>query len=618
MEAVDALSLDEALLLARELPHLRDLTQGELSGVDRDVARRLSLGVLNVAQGHPKLLELADGQAADPARLRALVEAGNQAWREAGGLPDGFFATGESRAAGEDYLGVLGAWTDAVADGLAPGPRTLFSFLCCLEEGDRIQPVLKDNWADLWTRLGLDGEPPGLEEPLAALASRGLVAARAETEESHEWYGIHPGVAAAGRARAGQAFRDVVDTELGTYWRAVARYALDREGEDRTTGLVVRAGLAAAPYLMRREEWSTAVSLLERAFHRDPSRATAAAVLAALHVIAATGQDLVAAGVLARVLELIDPTAAEGHTRAILEVAVARGDYRSASVAAGRMIEIYHHSGRLAEALALTEQKLGYTRQAGLGPWTQLSDEVQRLQVLNEMGRADQVLAEVHRLRAHMRALPAGSDQHEAYYPWNVREALLDTGREAALRLGRWDDVLDLNAAVAASQRDRGAPASEIARTRFNDYGPLISLGRIDDVLALLLECRRTFEKAHDMALLGVARRRRRRRAGGPGSGGDGRGAAVDGPGWGAEAHPRRRARSWPGRPGRGSYGQGCGRERAGAHRRRVTERGRGRELRLVRHKERVRAEPADGPVAGRRGDGAVSGGLRGRRRIRR
>ena len=94
VEAVDALSLDEALLLARELPHLRALIRGELAGVEPEVARRLALGVLNVAQGHPKLLELADGQAADPARLSALVEAGDHAWREAGGLPEGFFADG--------------------------------------------------------------------------------------------------------------------------------------------------------------------------------------------------------------------------------------------------------------------------------------------------------------------------------------------------------------------------------------------------------------------------------------------------------------------------------------------------------------------------------------------
>ena len=35
--------------------------------------------------------------------------------------------------------------------------------------------------------------------------------------------------------------------------------------------------------------------------------------------------------------------------------------------------------------------------------------------------------------------------------------------------------------------RDRRAPAAAIARARFNDYGPLLRLGRTDEALALLL-----------------------------------------------------------------------------------------------------------------------------------
>ena len=101
---MDALSLDEALLLARELPRLRALIQGELDGIDSEVARGLALAVLNIAQGHPKLLELADGQAANPVQLDALVQAGDQAWQQAGGLPDGFFASGESQATMQNYL----------------------------------------------------------------------------------------------------------------------------------------------------------------------------------------------------------------------------------------------------------------------------------------------------------------------------------------------------------------------------------------------------------------------------------------------------------------------------------------------------------------------------------
>jgi hypothetical protein len=54
--------------------------------------------VLAAAQGHPQLLELADGQAADIDRLTALPAAADRAWIARGGLPEGFFTSGESAA----------------------------------------------------------------------------------------------------------------------------------------------------------------------------------------------------------------------------------------------------------------------------------------------------------------------------------------------------------------------------------------------------------------------------------------------------------------------------------------------------------------------------------------
>jgi hypothetical protein len=226
-------------------------------------------------------------------------------------------------------------------------------------------------------------------------------------------------------------------------------------------------------------------------------------VLPGLQAIATADQVPGAAGLLARVLRLIDPAAAERQMRAALDSAIARGDYQIASTAAGELIDMCRGSGRLGEALTLTNQAISYTRQAELGPWTQLRDEVWRLQVLNEMGRAGEVLAEVQRLRAHMQTLPAERGPNETATPWNVRESLLDAGRSAARLLGRWTDALELNAAVTASRRDRGAPAGEIAQGRFNDYGPFLGLGRIGEALALLLECRQVFETAHDIEMLG-------------------------------------------------------------------------------------------------------------------
>ena len=500
VQTVDALSLDEALLLARELPHLRALIEGRLPGLDAAEARRLAVGVLNTAQGHPKLLELANGQAANPTSLAVLVKAGDQAWQQAGGLPEGFFTTGEPSAAGQDYLHVLAAWTNTITDVLAPGERDLFWFLCCLEESDRVRPVADGNWADLWARLNRPGTPPDLDQGLAALAAHGLAASHPETDGDFESYGIHPGVAAAARSHAGPGFQQPVDTELAAYWGGLARYALEHESEEQTSSLLVTAGLSAAPYLLRLSEWATAAALLEMVTLRDTSLATSSAILPSLNTIAAgvagTDDEPLVAALMARVLRAVDPAAAERQMRAVLDAALSRGDYAAASAAASEVLNHLVTAGRLAEALTLAEEVASYTRQAGSGPWTQLGDQVQRLQILAAMGQSQQVLDEVHRLRAHMDTLPTDSKRLEAVEQWNVRETLLDTGHTAALQLSRWQDALDLNAEIAESQMARGAPTDRIARTLFNDSGPLLRLGRLDDALALLLNCRQAFQDA--------------------------------------------------------------------------------------------------------------------------
>jgi hypothetical protein len=115
------------------------------------------------------------------------------------------------------------------------------------------------------------------------------------------------------------------------------------------------------------------------------------------------------------------------------------------------------------------------------------------------MGQPDQALAEVRRLRVCMDALTATQDSRDPVPPWHAREGLLETGRDAARLLGRHGDALKMNAAVVASRRDRQAPVASIAQARFNDYGPLLRLGRTGEALELLLECRQVFQDAGDI-----------------------------------------------------------------------------------------------------------------------
>jgi tetratricopeptide (TPR) repeat protein len=507
VEPVAALPQDETLLLTRELPHLRALGHGTVPGIDRATSRLLARRVYEVAQCHPKLLELADGQAARPERLAALVNACDQAWRRpGGGLPHGFFADdgGQTAAPGEDYLQVLADWTTSVAGMMVPSGRFLFWLLCFLEEGDRTQPVLDGTWASLWRWLGQEtghpevggAPPPGLDEVLAAAAVHGLVSVGARS------YSVQPGVAEAGRGRVGQSLQGAVDAAAADYWAGVhGRAAVASGDRPADTGLMVRAGLAAVPYLLRLGQWRRAATLLESAFNQDPSRANAVAVLPAIRQVAS--HDPRQAIVVARVLAVLDPAVGEAQMRSAMADADGRGDYPAAAVASGWLVNLCWNAGRLDEALTMAGRQAEYTRKVGRGPWTLLFTEVQRLQVLGAMGRSREVLDEAGRLREHMATLPAVPGPNETISPPVVRELLLDTGRNAAVRLELHAEALALSAEVTASLRDRNAPATTIARVRYSDFAPLLRLGRVEEALAVLIECRQVFEDARDTVMLG-------------------------------------------------------------------------------------------------------------------
>ncbi len=508
-EPVHALSRDEAVLLARELPNLGALIAGTpLDGGGTGqvgAGRELAARVLAAAQGHPKLLELADGQAADPARLEKLLGSAGQEWERRGVAPDGLFtsASGEPTAGAEDYVAVLGSWTRQVAGGLTQAARVMFGLLCCLEEDDRIPPVIDGNWADLWQRLTLPADAPEWAGALEPLTRQGLATALTDTDGDVAGFVVHPGVAAAGRAQAGEAFQAAVDQEAGAYWTTVFSQARKQE----IGWLIVRAGRAAVPYLLRLDEHSLALRLLEQVVHRDQSPGAIAALLPVLRQIADAVQgsddEPRARLLVARALENIDPDASARQLRGLLTAAVARGDYGSASTISLYLINNYVPAGRLTEALNLAAEMAEYTRRAGFGPWTQLVDERVRLQILTQQGHADQVLAEVARLRQQMAELPEQSDQPEVALPYNVRESILDTGRSAASDLKHWADALALNAELLESKEHRGASAFEIAQNRFNDYGPLLGLGRIAEARALLLDCREIDEREHNTNGLG-------------------------------------------------------------------------------------------------------------------
>lgn len=188
-DSIHALSFPESVLLARELPHLKEMFK------DRSQYGKLQR-ILRAAQGHPKLLELADGLVDDPTALDtslARAESGGSAAQVAA---LSFFESGESGRGEDDFVQELRRWTEGVAENLSPTARLLVQFLARMEDADRTDNVVQANWQDFLKRLiGERGDPeqaaaepvltqaraaltegvPGLEAALNQLSHSGLI-----------------------------------------------------------------------------------------------------------------------------------------------------------------------------------------------------------------------------------------------------------------------------------------------------------------------------------------------------------------------------------------------------------------------------------------------------------
>jgi tetratricopeptide (TPR) repeat protein len=264
--------------------------------------------------------------------------------------------------------------------------------------------------------------------------------------------------------------------------------------------MIVRAGLSSLPYLQRRQDWAMASRMLEQVSLFDKAPATAAALLPCMRRVLdatrGTERELIDRSLLAELLTTGGQRQqAEAEFRAVIGQAVDREEFRTALAAAGSLTNLLRDAGRLEEALHVIEQQTEYTKRAGFGPWTQLSDECQRLQILNLLGEHEKVLRRVTELRVETRLLPDSDGSNEIVHIWNVREAILNVGGAAAADLRSWEKALDLRREELRTRQERGAPSLDLARCAFNNYAPLVALGRYEEAHDLLVDCREVFER---------------------------------------------------------------------------------------------------------------------------
>ena len=157
-----------------------------------------------------------------------------------------------------------------------------------------------------------------------------------------------------------------MDEELAAFWTAMFLRGQEKEMEGGGV-MVIGAGLRAAPYLLRLHKWREAAMLLENVIGRDHSPGRVATVMPMMRRIADatrdTEEELAHRGVLAKALQEAGQTIeAEAELRDIIKEAARRGEYQTASSSIGDLCNLLLGAGRTSEALALMEDKKGYTQ----------------------------------------------------------------------------------------------------------------------------------------------------------------------------------------------------------------------------------------------------------------
>jgi hypothetical protein len=500
IEPIHSLSARESVLLARQLPNLGTLM---LNGIDGDLAggRQLVRRALQVVQGNPKLIELADAQAADPKVLRERIAEADKAWADRGDL-GAFFASGEpdGEIAPEDFLEVIESWTDSITQQLPPAERTMFKLLCCLEEEDRIHHMVESLWTVVGKgELGDDAEDD-LWKTVSGVAAQGLV--DLESYGPLKRFRLHPAVESAGLSSVDDELKKRIDGVAADFWVAIHREALKRNDSQ----MVVRAGLRVAPYLLRLDKPEQAALYASSSVIRDisiPTLATAMPILErAVRAAEGTPSEFQTKAVLVRARAFLSVEQAIPELQELQELAEQREEFSRVLILLVDLFDACVRTHRLEQAEQMLAEIFRVRERMDLGPWTRFSHEVLRLRLMLENKEHEKVLEELPVLTEQMEAI-GDAPNGDIASSWNVRESLLGIGVSAALWLRQWEQALELNEAIQASEEEREAPDLKRAWTAFGTFGPLVELGRLPEAEKVLLQLQRTLEASGDLRQLG-------------------------------------------------------------------------------------------------------------------
>jgi tetratricopeptide (TPR) repeat protein len=493
------LPMGEAALYVRSHESLRRLYYRDATG------QALAMRLLQVSRGHPLILDrlasLADDETALTQALDRLQSVGG--WQA---LPD-VFAGARSEAERENerkYLEdvAIGA-VDLLIQRASPEARRLLWMVTLANEP--VPPALVEGiWAGKSVVLAVR---PLLEE----LHGAGLLSREAAGLSEQRPYGFHELVRerithwmTAHAAETGGRTREEIWRAYGERYVAV----FDQQSSSGQKGAMERAteaGRRALTYLARARAFDQLDGFASEMVTgtRDPTTLRSAIEeLRAVVEQAPPGRPrwsmrtnladaLRRAGQADEALPFYQQAAAEAESAA---------DWPDVAVICQNWASALRSTGDLSQAKATYLRSVKAEKKAG-GPRVNiLMSELEALRIDVMQGQAAAALPGIARrlneVGGWWKRHRAGESVPEAPDPVLLGRVLvsgLNVACQANLALKRWQACLDLLRETEQTKRDLGQSELELARTRFNQYRPLIDLDHLDDAQEVVESCLAVF-----------------------------------------------------------------------------------------------------------------------------
>ena len=495
----------------------------------RELARRL----LDISRGHPlimnRLAAFADQREKLRDTLNALAQTG---WER---LPELFAAakSARERDAERQYLEDAATGSiDLLIARLTPAARRL---LWTLTQANEPTPafVLEDVWNTVRPEP-VEGRDPVRPEPVEGQDHAALRHAQGERISMKPLLAELTGCGLVTETDEAFAFHELVRERMAAWMRAheterggrtetqirIAygeRYAalfeqLRRSGRENAMDEANEAGRRGLTYLARAQAFDQlgwfASALVTGA--RDPTLLRG--VIAELQAVA----EQVPAGearwsLQTYIADALRQAGQPDHALPFYAQAAAEaedaGHWADVGWICGNWAIALRNVGELDAAKATHLRSADAEKKAGRPQINIIGSELEALRIDVMQGNAAAALPEIEtRLNAargwwaRARAGETVADAPETVFLARARAAGLNIAVQANQALERWDACLTLLAEIEQTEREMGASQQEQARARFNQYTPLMKLGRLAEAQRVVEECLAVDREAGDLS----------------------------------------------------------------------------------------------------------------------